>query len=183
MQPEHSTWHHPKGRGWASLTKARPSRSEGFRFKLSGCSDAAPPVLAAMRAFKVWWQTPKKWESSTPSSHTRASDAVTYFFLFFSWSCVCIVTADPQQVGHRAHREPPDCWWEANNPPLPRAQLLPAAGDNQTLPGAFCSMLSGRRLKEQGLEPNPGLHYCLDTGINGQEGIQVSLGFCVFWEQ
>lgn len=133
MQPEHSAWQHPKESSWNQSNKGQAQQQspagQRVSVKLSGCSDAAPPLLVTMQAFKVWWKNPKSEKAAlplfTPGLVMLSLLGLVFFFSgVVSWCCVCIVTADPQQVGHRAHRELLDCWCEANNPPVPRAPLL-----------------------------------------------------------
>lgn len=129
MQPELSTWQQPKRSSWSQCNKGQAQQQspagQRVSVKLSGCSDAVPPVPVTMQDFKVGWKTkkPQKWESSASSFHARASDA--FFFFFQSGFLVLCLYCHPSKWVTE-HTENP--WtadvWQIILPNQPRAQLL-----------------------------------------------------------
>lgn len=120
------------------------------------------------------------WESSTPCFCTSASDAITFFsqntVLVLCLCCHCRSSASGSGSAWRIH-------WLADVRQIilcsPRAELLVQKIIKHWLL-LFFSMHLERRLKEQGLELNPRLHYCLDMRYKWTEGNSSISGDGVF---
>lgn len=193
MQPEHSTWQQPKGSSWSQSHKGQAQQQSpaGQRVpvKLSGCSDAVPPALVTMQAFKVWWKNPKKWERELPLFMPGlVMLSLFYFFSSPEWfpGAVFVLSLQIPSKWVTEHTENP---WTADVRqiilPWPRAQLLLQEIIKHWLLlfslNALRKEIKRTRLRTKSRAALLPWYRYKWTG--GNSSISGDWDFCMFWEQ